>query len=91
MPSWRRRLEAYWQCFSFSRWHGFEAQQMIISHSHTLLNQFKGCLGGGAAVGTPAGSERRVYSATATVAIGTSMRITVSASDRPGSKGEAQE
>ena len=43
----------------------------------------------GAATETPADSGRWVYTATAAVATGTTIRIAVTASDRPGGKGEA--
>jgi hypothetical protein len=42
----------------------------------------------GSAVESPAKSGRRVYTATAAVATGTNVRISVAASDRPGGKGE---
>jgi hypothetical protein len=42
----------------------------------------------GGAVESPAKSGRWVYTATAAVATGTSVRISVAASDRPGGKGE---
>ena len=43
----------------------------------------------GAALETPADSGRWVYSATSAVATGTTVRIAITASDRPGGKGEA--
>jgi len=45
----------------------------------------------GAAVETPPDSGRWVYSATAAVATGTTVRIAVTASDRPGGLGTAEE
>lgn len=44
----------------------------------------------GAAAETPADSGRWVYTATADVETGTTVRIAVTASDRPGSVGEAE-
>jgi hypothetical protein len=44
---------------------------------------------GGAAVETPADSGRWVYTATAAVATGTTVRIAVTATDRPGGEGTA--
>lgn len=45
----------------------------------------------GAAVETPADSGRWIYTTTASVATGTTVRIAVTASDRPGGLGTAEE
>ena len=45
----------------------------------------------GAAVETPADSGRWLYTATTTVTTGTTVRIAVTASDRPGGIGSAEE
>lgn len=55
----------------------------------SLTNSEGASIESGEAVETPAGSGRWVYTATAAVPTGTTVRIAVTATDRPGGKGAA--
>jgi hypothetical protein len=61
-----------------------------VTGVHVAVTQADGAaIEEGAAVETPAESGRWIYTATAAVTTGTTVRIAVTASDRPGGMGEA--
>ena len=65
----------------------FDVQGVEVS----LSDESGTALESGAAVETPADSGRWLYTATTTVTTGTTVRIAVTASDRPGGVGSAEE
>ena len=63
----------------------------VLTVNVALTDGEGNALESGAALETPAKSGRWVYTAASAVATGTTVRIAVTASDRPGGKGETQE
>jgi len=61
----------------------------VLGVNVALTNGDGSPLESGAAIETPVKSGRWVYTATSAVTTGTTVRIAVIASDRPGGKGEA--